>query len=849
MIVAALLLLQDQVKALPVETEADRKPTVSTGGNCLIKGGKVFPVTGPVMEGADILVRNGKIVQVGKGLSAPAGTKVIDAAGLCVTPGLVDAHSHRGQAETNEWSATAVPEVRIEDVLNSEQEGLFFALASGITTGLSLHGSSNAIGGESIVIKNRWKDNPVDLVFKGAPRMVKFALGENVSEKLDPNGVRFPKSRAGVESVYRRAFEAAKAYRQQWDDFEAGRATRPRKDLRLETLADILRGRVWVQCHSYRQDEMLMMVRLSQEYGFKIGAMQHALEAYKIAPELAQAHVPVSMFSDAWDYKVEVFEAIPMGVSICVRAGVLTSVNTDTFGGSVPLNVDAAKTMRYGVSEVDALKLITINPAIQLGVDKWAGSLEVGKDADIALWTGHPLSVTSKCAMTLIDGEVRFQRRDAFKVDSVSVSSMTVRPTTLTSDLNEPASVGRVFALVGGTVYPVSGPAIAGGTVVVKDGRIAAVGQTVAIPAGAQRISVKGLNVYPGLIDGGSDLGISEVPSVPSMTDAGDNGPFQPDLRFSTAVYPDSAKLPIARNAGVTTAFVRPSGRGLIAGQGTVIDTFGSTIEEMAVVRDATLHVYYPEGVNPAFRAFMPPSVVEEQEKAVDTNREAIKEYFSTAKRYVTVRQSGGGSPDAKLEAMTPYVTGKRPVVVHANAEEAIRDSLKWAREEGLTMILAGGAECWKVLPEIKAAGIGVLYSAPVVSCPGENRPYGDFDPYDASLVAPSLLQKAGVRFGLQTGDSAQIMNLAWSAAYACGYGLSKVEALKALTLGPAQVLGVADRVGSIEPGKEANLVVTDGDILEVTAQVKHVFVRGRPVTLKSKFTELYRKYEQRIVK
>lgn len=696
-------------------------------------------------------------------------------------------------------------------------------------------------------MKHRWKDKSSDLVFKGAPRMVKFALGENVSEKLNPNGSRFPKTRAGVESVYRRAFEAAKAYRQKWEEFEAGKGPRPRRDVRLDTLADVLRGRVWVQCHSYRQDEMLMMVRLSQEYGFKIGAMQHALESYKIAPELAKAHVPVSMFSDAWDYKVEVFDAIPMGVSLCVREGVLTSVNTDTFGGMPPLNLDAAKTMRYGVSEADALKLITINPAKELGVDKWVGSIEVGKDADFALWKGHPLSVYSKCVLSLIDGEVRFQRRDAFGVDAQSVSESTVKPSVLTSDLERPLETGRVFAFVGGIVHPVNGPVINGGIVVVRDGLIVSVGKEVAIPSGAKRISVTGLHVFPGLVDGGSDLGISEVPSVPSMTDGGDNGPFQPDLRFATAINPESVKFPIARCAGVTTAFVRPTGQGLIAGQGTVVDTVGSTIEEMAVVRDASLHVYYPEGVNPAFRAFMPPNVVEQQEKSLNTNRDALKEYFAQAKRYLAVKQAGGGEPDSKWAAMEPYVSGKRPVVIHANAEEAIKDSVKWAREAGFKMVLAGGAECWKALKELKEAGVGVLYSAPTVSCPGENRPYGDLDPYDTNLVVPSLLQRAGIRFGLQTGDSAQIMNLAWSAGSCCPFGLSKADALRSVTLGPAQVLGVADMVGSLEPGKEANIVVSDGDPLEITTQIKRVFIRGRSIELKSKFTELYRKYEKRL--
>lgn len=841
--------LQQQKGELPTELEADRVPAVQTHGDCLIRGGKVFTITKGTMAKADILVRNGKIERIAPHIDLPPGVTVIEAGGKCVLPGLIDAHSHRGEQESNEWAATAVPEVRIEDVLDPEQDGLYFAIANGITTGMLLHGSSDAIGGQSIVVKHRFKKAPEDMPFKGAPRMIKFALGENVSEKLNPNGTRFPKTRAGVESVYRRAFADAKAYMRLWDDYrDKPTGAPPRRDLRLETLADILRGKIWVQCHSYRQDEILMMVRLSQEFGFKLAAMQHALEAYKVAPELAKARVPASMFSDAWNYKVEVFDAIPMGVSICVRAGVLSSVNTDTFGGLAPLNLDAAKTMRYGVTEEEALKLVTINPAKQIGVDKWVGSLEVGKDADISIWSGHPFSVYSKCDETLIDGEIVFKRRDALKVDPYSAVKSAVTPSVLESDLQAPIPEAPCYALVGGTIDPVSSGPIPNGVLVIRDGKIAAIGGAdTPIPSDARKVNVKGLLVYPGFIDGGSDVGINEVPSVPSMRDDLENGPFQPDLRFWTSINPESVKIPIARCGGVTSAFIRPNGNGLIAGQGCVVNMDGSTREEMQIAPMASLHVFFPEGLNPAFRSFLPASVVEEREKGIEVNRDAVKDYFAAAKRYALARAAGIVEADAKFEAMLPYLEGKKPVVVHANAEEAIRASLAWAKSAGIRMILAGGAESWKVTKELLDQKVPVLYSAPATSCPGENRPYGEMDPYDSNLAAPGLLQKAGIPFALQTGDSAGIMNLAWAAGELCAFGLPHGAAVRAITLGAAEILGVADTVGSLQVGKTANVIVTDGDPLEITTQLRYEFIKGRPVKLVSKFTELYRKYEKRI--
>lgn len=833
---------------LPVELESHRKPSITTGGNVFIRNGRVLTVTGGFLDGADILVRGGKIERVGKNLEVPSGVTVIDATGRFVSPGLVDAHSHRGQDETNEWTDAIVAEVRVADVLNPDQAGLYFALASGITTGLVLHGSANPVGGQSVVIKHKWRSTAKDLIFPGAPRMIKFALGENVINANGRGGSeppRFPLTRMGVEAVYRRAFADARQYIADWAGYRERRGDSkvapPRRDLRLEALAGVLQREIWVQCHSYRQDEMLMMLRLSEEFGFKLN-FQHALEAYKIAPELAKAGVGVSMFGDGHSYKLEVADSIPMGAALCDLAGVLTSVNTDTFDGLAPLSADAAKAIRYGVHPDRALRLITINAAKEIGVDRQVGSIEAGKDADLVIWAGHPLSTYSKALYTLIEGEVRFQRRDAFSVDATSRAGSA--PAAKTYQPVKPLpKAGEAYLLRGGTVHPISGPAIPNGSVLIRGERIVAVGRDLSAN-GAVVVDIRGLHVYPGFIDAGSTAGINEWGQVPQTQDHRETGDFQPDLLALRAINPESTHFPKVMSFGITSALVRPVGS-LFAGQGAVVHTHGYTSELMNVKAPATLHVTLPEGVAPFLRDILPPDQLAAQERSSKARLEAIGEHFARAKRYAAARQAGEPVVmDAKLEAMRPYVTGQTPVVMHVNQSAGIRAALRLAKEHGLKIILAGAAESWKLARLIAEAKVPVILNAPTVSCPDADEPSSEMDPYDSPLAVAEMLRRAGVKFALQTGGSDH--NLAYRAGRLCAFGLSHEAAVRSITLDAAQILGVEKDLGSLARGKLANVVVTDGDPLELTTEVRTVFVQGRPVPLRSRFTDLFQKYRSR---
>ncbi len=828
---------------VPHEFEADRKPTFSTGGNVLFRHARILTATGSSLDDSDLLVQNGKIAGLGKSLNAPAGVKVVDLTGKTLTPGLVDAHSHRGADDINEVAAISA-EVRMQDMINADQEGVYQALTVGITSGLLLHGSANPIGGQSIVVRHKYRRSPSEVIFPGAPRMIKFALGENVKGW---GGARYPNTRMGVETVYRRALTDAKDYMAAWDAYKASPTTAPpRRDLRLETLADILRGKIRVQCHSYRQDEMLMMVRLSQEFGFNL-TLQHALESYKIAPELAKAKVPVSIFSDGFAYKLEVVDSMPMAAALLDEAGVLVSINTDTFSGPAPLAQDAAKTIRYGVSPNRALQMITINAAKELGIDQRVGTIEVGKDADLAVWDGTPLSSYAKCVMTFIEGEAYFERRDAFKVDPSAVKPKDPVAKAFDPDRVMHPKPSNKYLVAGATVHPVSGPVLTNANVLIENGLIKAVGAV--SEGGAVTVDGRGLHVYPGFIDAGSKLGLTEIGQVNQATDARELGEFTPDLKAAIAVNPQSVHFPKVRYNGITTAVVYPTS-GLIAGQSGIIRTIGSTNEDMTLNGAFSLRVEVAEGLSDDELATLSASDRDERLDGIKRRRQVIVDYFEGARRYFAAKASGASIPtDSKLESLWPYLAGERPVTFNVDSVDAINWVLETSRNLKLMPIIEGGRDAWKVGPALKAARVPVLLTPPVGQCPSEDPSPSAFDPYDTNLAGAALLHRAGVKFAFKSDDWESAMNLPYRVGRSAGFGLSHDAAIRALTLDAAEILGLGNKLGSLQKGKVANLIVTDGDPLEVTTSLRYLFIDGKPVRLESHYTDLYRQYRARIRK
>jgi len=394
-----------------------------------ITNATVITASHGTLENATVLIRNGKIAAVGQGIAVPAGAQLIDGNGKYVMPGIIDAHSHSASEGINEGSLSNTAMVRIEDVLREDAIGIYRSLAGGVTTLNILHGSANTIGGQNAVVKLRW-GLPVDsLLFAGAPPGIKFALGENVRRTNVPQipgrTPRYPRTRMGQEELLREVFTRAREYQAEWKTYEDAKARRrgdaklaeplpPKRDLQLDALVEILEGKRLVHAHSYRSDEILMLLQVAKDFGFKIASLQHVLEGYKIADEIAAAGAGASTFADNWAYKLEAFDAIPFNAALMAERGVTVTINSDSDERARRLYQEAAKAMKYGgASEEEAIRMITLNAAKQLGVEKLTGSIDVGKDADIAIFNGHPFAPASRVEMTLIDGRVFFDRNKA----------------------------------------------------------------------------------------------------------------------------------------------------------------------------------------------------------------------------------------------------------------------------------------------------------------------------------------------------------------------------------------------------------------------------------------------------
>jgi N-acetylglucosamine-6-phosphate deacetylase len=367
-----------------------------------------------ILQNADLLIVNGKIEQIGEGIDA-SDAMIIDATGKHVTPGLIDCHSHAMVVgNVNEGTIPSSSMVRISDVVNSETRRIEEELAGGLTVANLLHGSANPIGGQTCVIKLRDGASPEDLKFQGAPAGIKFALGENVKQSNwgQDRITRFPQSRMGVPTFMANRFTAARAYQARWTHWKnSPKEKEPRRDLELEALSEILRGDRLIHCHSYRQDEIIAFLRTMESFDIRVATLQHVLEGYKVADEIARHGAGASCFSDWWAYKFEVFDAIPYAGAIMHDRGVLVSFNSDSGDLSRRLYSEAAKAVKYGgVSEEEALKFVTINPAKQLRIDSRVGSLEAGKDADFAIWSRSPLQPDTVCEQTWIDGRKFFDR-------------------------------------------------------------------------------------------------------------------------------------------------------------------------------------------------------------------------------------------------------------------------------------------------------------------------------------------------------------------------------------------------------------------------------------------------------
>lgn len=393
-----------------------------TQGSVHIKDATVLTVTDGELENTDVLIEDGIITEIGQDLNTPRGVEAIDASGKYVMPGIIDAHSHIAGVDINEATSPVTAQVSMEDSIDPNDISIYRALAGGVTSIQLLHGSANVIGGQGETLKLRYGQNQEGLRFQEAPRTIKFALGENPTRVHGQGSGILPRTRMGVEEVVRTKFDEAIDYRREREAYlEAkedynGNGTPPKpvaEDRQLEVIADIIDGEILVHCHSYRADEILMLMRVFKDYGIENYTFTHGNEAFKVADELRENGAHASVFADWWAYKFEVYYSTAYNATILNENGVTTSINSDSGELIRHLNHEAAKTVRYGnTSKNDALKMITLNPAIQLGIDEYVGSIEEGKQGDVTIWDGHPLSIYSINEMTFVDGAKYFDRSE-----------------------------------------------------------------------------------------------------------------------------------------------------------------------------------------------------------------------------------------------------------------------------------------------------------------------------------------------------------------------------------------------------------------------------------------------------
>lgn len=903
-----------------LELQIPRDSKLYPTGDMLIQNlDAVWTAAGQVLENASILIQDGIIRAIGPDLTGPEGVTVLDGRGLTAIPGLVDEHTHTGTLATNEGTVPVVPEVRAIDVLNPEDFNIYRALSGGITTARTMHGSANPIGGTSATLKMRWgMDTGEQLLLSGAPMFVKFALGENVTQKGSQGNpgreARFPASRQGVEAIFVEAFTAAREYKAEWDAYRQNPGSfrvPPRKDLRLETLVDVLDGRIQIHAHSYRADEILMLMRIAERFGFVIEDMTHVMEGYRVATEMAEHGAAGGTFSDWWDYKLEAYDAIPHNAAIMHEHGVLTALNSDISWLQSFMIYEFPKASKWGaVPKEEALRMLTLYPARILHMEDRVGSLEVGKDGDVALLNGDPFNTFVRMEKTIVDGIVYYDATDEAGTRKEPFHPLPPLPsaTLPPPDVSWVAGAydagpatdlldGSSFAVVGSTVHPVSSPPIENGVVIVRNSHITAVGaaSTITVPDDVPVVDGAGKHLYPGMIDPLTSLGIYEFGAVGQATDQFELGRYNPHVRAISAVVPYSAAINVARANGITSALVTQTG-GTIQGTAGVIQLRGDTYERMAIEEEAALMVSFPAartapgaadhweifdsrdheldaemagGISPYFAVapfeedpFRPlpglgallPAAADDPEPTLEGERmEELVALFRRAESYSrapSVAQDPTepfeanvwGGDRVILEALLPAIRGEMPVFFRADTEWQIKTLFAFLDEfPEIQGVLVGGTEAFKVAAELAERRLPVVITSAYAPTPNRD------ESILASFRNAAILQEAGVKIAFGTGSTSDVRKLPYHAAHSVAFGLPAEEGLKAVTLNTAEILGLDDRIGSIEPGKRADLLLTDGNPLQVLTKIERMFISGVEVDPRdNKHDRLYREFLHR---
>jgi imidazolonepropionase-like amidohydrolase len=852
--------------AAPVRTWPQPKPVV-------LRHATVMPASGPAIEDGAISFAEGKIVAVGRNgeVATPPGAEEVDLKGRFVTPGIIDVHSHLGvysspdswaAMEGNEATAPVTAEVSAEHGFWPQDPGLRRAAAGGITSLLVLPGSANLIGGRGIPIKLHFGRSAREMRFPGAPDVLKMACGENPRRTYGRERKVNPSTRMGNAAGYRQAFSKARDYRNKWEHWRQKNRRDPKdagpppeRDLQLETLAEVLEGKILVQNHCYRADEMAVMLGIAEEFGYQIRAFHHALEAYKVRDLLAARKVGIATWADWWGFKLEAWDGIPENAALLSAAGGRPTIHSDSEIGIQRLNQETGKALARAresgipVAEEEALRWITLNAAWVMGVEEKTGSLQPGKMADIAIWDRHPFSAFARAQRVYADGVITYdiEKGPALPSDYEvgagvdGAHTLTARPATLPGALPrcEPAKApcAKPIPLPEGKTpgcTVIEGAEVLGakeplrGSVTIRDGKIEAVAAKPGKTAGCRMVDGKGKVLAPGFIDPYTTLGLVEIIQEETSNDVGPRGdaakdPIRAALRAADSFNPGSVLLPVARQGGVTSAFALPGG-GLVAGQSAWIATGGA-------IRRSPLALHVNLGI--------PGQGAIQSTKGAALER--LRELLDDAREYARrkgdfdqnrMRQLSASRLD--LEAVQAVLAGRIPMMVAAERVADIRAVLALARDYRIKVAIAGGGDAWRIAPELARAKVPVIVQ-PTANLPGFDRPGSRAD-------NAALLHAAGVKVLISSlGDPHRVRILGQEAGNAVAWGLPHAEAIRAISANVAEAFGLD--AGRVAPGAQADLVLWSGDPLDVGSQALAMWIGGEQVSLESRHNALFRKY------